>query len=40
MQNKYTLRFCGGLVPDICQQFTKGMGVLTNPPGGKAADES
>jgi sedoheptulose-bisphosphatase len=37
MDNRYTLRFCGGLVPDICQQFSKGQGVLTNPPGGETA---
>ena len=24
-------------MPDICQQFSKGQGVLTNPPGGKTA---
>ena len=37
MDNRYTLRFCGGLVPDICQRFSKGQGVLTNPPGGETA---
>jgi len=31
MKNKYTLRYTGGLVPDICQQFTKRMGVFANP---------
>ncbi|KAL1519588.1 hypothetical protein AB1Y20_023102 [Prymnesium parvum] len=31
MANKYTLRYTGGLVPDICQQFTKKMGVFANP---------
>jgi len=31
MTNKYTLRYTGGLVPDICQQFTKRMGVFANP---------
>merc|ERR1711907_574258 len=31
MSNKYTLRYSGGLVPDICQQFTKRMGVFANP---------
>merc|ERR1719424_621339 len=31
MENKYTLRYTGGLVPDICQQFTKRMGVFANP---------
>ena len=24
LDERYTLRFCGGLVPDICQQFSKG----------------
>ena len=37
LDERYTLRFCGGLVPDICQQFSKGQGVLTNPPGGSTA---
>lgn len=31
MTNKYTLRYSGGMVPDVCQQFTKGQGVFTNP---------
>lgn len=31
MENKYTLRYTGGLVPDVCQQFTKQQGVFTNP---------
>lgn len=31
MSNRYTLRYSGGLVPDICQQFTKKMGVFANP---------
>ena len=31
MTNKYTLRYSGGLVPDICQQFTKRQGVFANP---------
>jgi len=31
MKNKYTLRYSGGLVPDVCQQFTKKQGVFTNP---------
>merc|ERR1719389_1244945 len=31
MSNKYTLRYTGGLVPDVCQQFTKQMGVFANP---------
>merc|ERR1712205_242582 len=36
MTNKYTLRYSGGLVPDICQQFTKGMGVFANPTSDKS----
>jgi len=31
MENRYTLRYSGGLVPDIYQQFTKTMGVFSNP---------
>jgi len=31
MTNKYTLRYTGGLVPDVCQQFTKKQGIFTNP---------
>jgi len=31
LENRYTLRYSGGLVPDIFQQFTKGMGVFANP---------
>jgi sedoheptulose-bisphosphatase len=31
MGARYTLRYTGGLVPDVCQQFTKGMGVFGNP---------
>lgn len=31
MTNRYTLRYSGGLVPDLCQQFTKQMGVFANP---------
>ena len=31
MENRYTLRYSGGLVPDICQQFTKRQGVFANP---------
>jgi sedoheptulose-bisphosphatase len=31
MQNKYTLRYSGGLVPDVNQQFTKQQGVFSNP---------
>merc|ERR1719389_842105 len=36
MTNKYTLRYSGGLVPDICQQFTKQMGVFANPTSDKS----
>jgi len=31
MDNRYTLRYSGGLVPDVYQQFTKGQGVFSNP---------
>lgn len=31
MENRYTLRYSGGLVPDVYQQFTKGQGVFSNP---------
>ena len=31
MVNRYTLRYTGGMVPDVCQQFTKGFGVFSNP---------
>merc|ERR1719389_1099371 len=31
MSNRYTLRYSGGLVPDVCQQFTKKQGVFCNP---------
>ena len=31
MNERYTLRYTGGLVPDVCQQFTKKMGVFANP---------
>jgi sedoheptulose-bisphosphatase len=31
MENKYTLRYCGGLVPDVYQQFTKQQGIFINP---------
>lgn len=31
MDNKYTLRYSGGLVPDVYQQFTKQQGVFSNP---------
>merc|ERR1719413_22565 len=31
MENRYTLRYSGGLVPDIYQQFTKTQGIFANP---------
>merc|ERR1719362_326498 len=31
MQNRYTLRYSGGLVPDVYQQFTKCQGIFSNP---------
>jgi len=31
MADKYTLRYSGGLVPDVYQQFTKNQGVFSNP---------
>merc|ERR1719413_251122 len=31
LTERYTLRYSGGLVPDIFQQFTKGQGVFSNP---------
>merc|ERR1719454_1005997 len=31
MQDRYTLRYSGGLVPDVYQQFTKNQGVFSNP---------
>jgi len=31
MTNRYTLRYSGGMVPDLCQQFTKTQGIFTNP---------
>lgn len=36
MQARYTLRYCGGLVPDVCQHFTKRQGVFANPTSAKA----
>jgi len=36
MTNRYTLRYTGGLVPDICQQFTKRQGVFSNPTSDKS----
>jgi len=31
MRERKTLRYTGGLVPDVYQQFTKGQGVFANP---------
>ena len=31
MTNRYTLRYTGGMVPDVYQQFTKNMGIFCNP---------
>lgn len=31
MDNRYTLRYSGGLVPDVYQQFTKEQGIFLNP---------
>jgi sedoheptulose-bisphosphatase len=31
LQERYTLRYTGGLVPDIYQQFTKQQGIYINP---------
>merc|ERR1712187_121030 len=31
MDRKFTLRYTGGLVPDVYQQFTKQQGVFSNP---------
>lgn len=31
MEKRYTLRYSGGLVPDVYQQFTKNQGVFSNP---------
>lgn len=36
MKERYTLRYAGGLVPDIYQQFTKRQGVFANPTSPKA----
>jgi len=36
MENKYTLRYTGGMVPDVCQQFTKGQGIFINPTSEKS----
>jgi len=31
MENRFTLRYSGGLVPDVYQQFTKCQGIFSNP---------
>ena len=31
MEKRYTLRYTGGLVPDVYQQFTKKQGIFCNP---------
>jgi sedoheptulose-bisphosphatase len=31
MANRYTLRYTGGMVPDVCQLLVKGVGVYTSP---------
>jgi sedoheptulose-bisphosphatase len=31
LENRYTLRYSGGLVPDVYQQFTKEQGIFVNP---------
>lgn len=36
MTNRYTLRYTGGMVPDVYQQFTKKMGVFANPTSEKS----
>jgi len=36
MEQRYTLRYTGGLVPDVYQCFTKEMGVFANPTTAKA----
>lgn len=36
MENRYTLRYSGGLVPDVYQQFTKRQGIFSNPTSEKA----
>jgi len=36
MTERYTLRYSGGLVPDVYQQFTKNQGVFTNPTSPKS----
>lgn len=36
MDARYTLRYSGGLVPDVYQQFTKNQGVFSNPTSAKS----
>jgi len=36
MSERYTLRYTGGLVPDVYQQFTKRQGVFANPTSPKS----
>lgn len=36
MTNKFTLRYTGGLVPDVYQQFTKTQGIFINPTSEKS----
>ena len=36
MVNRYTLRYSGGLVPDVYQQFTKQQGIFCNPTSGQS----
>jgi len=36
IDSKYTLRYTGGLVPDVYQQFTKNQGIFTNPTSDKS----
>lgn len=31
LEHRYTLRYTGGLVPDVYQQFMKGFGIFSNP---------
>lgn len=35
-QERYTLRYTGGMVPDICQLLVKGKGVFASPVSPKA----
>jgi sedoheptulose-bisphosphatase len=36
IDNRYTLRYTGGMVPDIYQIFIKGEGIFVNLPSQKA----